>query len=99
MSAGAVEGASDVAFKEGANGAVTSDHGENVEKHLKGYEVGAVNGVVEAAGAAAHSEAECDGEPILLFCRMPGEPYVCCGRCITLPTLFDLSLFKICPAC
>ena len=21
-----------------------------------------------------------NGEPILLFCRLPGEPYVCCGR-------------------
>ena len=31
----------------------------------------------EGGGSSSSSSA---AEPVLLFCRLPGEPYVCCGR-------------------
>ena len=32
----------------------------------------------KAAGGA--SSGKRSGDSVLLFCRLPGEPYVCCGR-------------------
>lgn len=34
----------------------------------------------EGSSSAAASSAKKKVDPILLFCRLPGEPYVCCGR-------------------
>ena len=39
-----------------------------------------VNSAGDEASASVAASSARKGDPVLLFCRLPGEPYVCCGR-------------------